>query len=94
MNDAVKLLFEMAYLPVAQTKNRYNGGDFLKVAVELLDDIRKNTNSTNEIKDAATTMVYCFNDLLNPKLTAQECDGMINLLVENNPMIRCATYFE
>jgi len=87
MNDEVKLLFEMAYLPVAHSKNRYNGNDFLEVAVKLLDEIRKRTNSMEEIKQAATTMVHCFNELLDPKLSYQECSGMINLLVKNSPML-------
>jgi hypothetical protein len=87
MNDEVKLLFEMAYLPVAHSRNRYNGNDFLEVAVKLLDEIRKQTNSMEKIKQAAATMVHCFNDLLDPKLSYQECNDMTNLLVKNSPIL-------
>ena len=87
MNDEVEILFEMAYMPIALERKRYNGGDFLEVAVKLLDELRKRTNSSEEIKRAASTMVNCFNNLLNPKLSYQECNGMVNLLVKNSPIL-------
>jgi hypothetical protein len=87
MNDEVKLLFQATYLPIAHARNRYIGSDFLEVAVKLLDEIRKKTNSSEVIKASARTMVYCFNDLLDPKMPDTDCNGMVNLLVNNSPML-------
>lgn len=84
MDEEIKILFRTIYLPIANSRNRYNGNDFLEVAVKLLDEIRKQTNSSEKIRLAAVTMVHCFNDLLDPKISLRDCDELVDILVRNS----------
>lgn len=88
MNNEIANAFRMAYLPVAQKRNRLNGEDFIGVAVPIMDSVRKQTSSPADIKKAARTMVLTFNDWLNPKLTIDQIEDWIDLLVENGPLTR------
>lgn len=88
MNNEIANAFRMAYLPVAQKRNRLNGEDFIGVAVPIMDYVRKQTSSPADIKKAARTMVLTFNDWLNPKLTIDQIEDWIDLLVENGPLTR------
>ena len=74
--DELKMLFQMAYVPVSQVMQRLNGKDFIGVAVPLMDSIRKETSDPRRIKEAAQVFVYSFNDMLNPKLTASWEKGL------------------
>ena len=89
-SEELKMLFEMAYVPVAQVMQRLNGKDFIGVAVPLLDSIRKETSDPRRIKEAAQMFVYCFNDMLNPKLPFEQLNDMVTLLVNNGPFVRKA----
>lgn len=89
-SDELKMLFELSYMPVAQVMQRLNGKDFIGVAVPLLDSIRKQTSDPNRIKDAAQMFVYCFNEMLDPKLSYTEMNDMVKLLVNNGPLVRQA----
>lgn len=86
--DEIKVAFELAYLPVAQIRQRLNGEDFIGVAVPLLDYVRDQKSDSATIRKAARTMVSAFNDMLNPKLPDNECENMVELLCANGPMIR------
>ena len=88
MNDEVKLLFEMAYLPVAHSRNRYNGNDFIVVAVDIMDGIRKQNVSQDVIRQSAITLIKCFNEQLNPKMPKEDCIEMAKLLVNNSTLLR------
>ena len=92
IDNEIKMLFEICYLPISQQKQRLNGGDFLKVAFEIMDQCRKETTSVEKLRSASYTLVNCFNNLLNPKISEEECENMINMLVSNNPMIRQMIY--
>ena len=85
----VEMAFELAYTPVTLVKRRLNGQDFLEVAVPLLDQIRDQFgDNSQEVEIAARTMVYAFNDKLNPKLAKDDLDSMIRLLVNNGPLVQ------
>lgn len=88
MDQEIKVAFEMAYLPVAQLRQRLNGQDFIGVAVPIMDCVRNQTSGGKKIREAAKTMVYSFNDLLNPKLPHDQLENMVNILVKNGPMVR------
>lgn len=88
MENEIKMLFELAYLPVVHQNQRLNGGDFLKVAFDIMDALRKQQISDLKINDSARTLVHCFNNLLNPKMSLKECDDMTHILINNNPLIR------
>lgn len=87
-SEELKMLFQMSYVPVAKVMQRLNGKDFIGVAVPLLDSIRKQTSDPNRIKDAAQMFVYCFNEMLDPKLSFSDMNDMVSLLVNNGPLVR------
>jgi len=88
--DELKMLFQMAYVPVSQVMQRLNGKDFIGVAVPLMDSIRKETSDPRRIKEAAQVFVYSFNDMLNPKLSYSDMNDMVSLLINNGPFVRKA----
>lgn len=90
MDKEVKVLFDAIYLPVASKKGFYNGTDFLKSAFQIMDEVRKETMDDEKIKLAAFTLVKCFNDLLNPKMTNSECNDIMHILIKNSPISRGA----
>lgn len=44
MEENVKMLFQLAYHPVMYANQRLNGGDFLSVAIPLMDALREKTD--------------------------------------------------
>ncbi|MFV0330186.1 MAG: hypothetical protein ACK5KL_10280 [Dysgonomonas sp.] len=88
MDKEVKILFETMYLPIALGKGFYNGNDFIKSAFQIMDKVREKTTDEEKIKRAAFTLVKCFNDLLNPKMTIAECNDIMAMLVRNSPTSR------
>ena len=87
MNNEVELLFEMAYLPVAQKRQRLMGQDFLAVAYHLMEELKKQNSNPVFLEDAAKTMVESFNNMLNPKMSRDDMDGMIDYLAHGGIMI-------
>jgi hypothetical protein len=90
MNQEVKILFELAYKPVVLKRKRLMGQDFLAVAFHLMDELKKQNNNPAFIQEAATTMVYAFNDMLNPKMSQYDMQDMIDSLVHGGMFIRAA----
>lgn len=90
MNSEVKLLFEMAYLPVVQKRQRLMGQDFLAVAYHLMGELKKQNSDPDFIEDAAKTMVESFNGMLNPKMSRDDMDSMINSLAHGGMFIGAA----
>ncbi len=88
MEEEIKMLFQLAYLSVATANQRLNGGDFLSVAVPLMDELRKQNNNETFLRKAARIMVEEFNNLLNPKLPAHELENMIETIYNPGPMTR------
>lgn len=87
--DEIKIAFELAYIPIAQMRQRLNGQDFLGVAVPLLDSVREQIGDDEDIiRKAAQTMVSSFNEMLNPKLSLQNQEEMVDLLVNNGSLTR------
>lgn len=48
----------MVYLPVAYANKRLNGGDFLSVAVPLMDNLRKQLKNEEFLKEAARILFH------------------------------------
>lgn len=88
VDEEIKMLFELAYYPVMQKNQRLNGKDFIETAVLIMDECRRQNLSKEQLESAAYTMVQTFNEMLNPKMTEKDIEGMTNLLVNNNPIIR------
>lgn len=79
----------MAYLPIAFFRQRLNGQDFIGVSVCILDYLREQPNvNEDDIEIAAHTMVHSFNDMLNPKMSENELDDLVQMLVNNGPLTR------
>jgi hypothetical protein len=86
--ESTKLLFEMGYMPVAMSRERFNGSDFIVIAVDIMDGIRKQNNDTDVIKQSAITLVKCFNEQLSPKMPVEDCIEMVKLLISNSELLR------
>jgi hypothetical protein len=91
MDEEIKMLFQMAYLPVAYANQRYNGGDFLSVAIPLVDECRRQKpNDEALIKRACRTMVLTFNDMLNPKMPLDQINEFVEMIYKPGPITRAA----
>lgn len=88
MEEEIKMLFQLAYYPVMYANNRLNGGDFLSVAIPLMDALREQTTDDDKLKKAARIMVLEFNNLLNPKMSVKQIDDTIKMVYEPGPMTR------
>lgn len=51
MEEEVKMLFQLAYHPVMYTNQRLNGGDFLSVAIPLMDVLREQIDDEAKLKN-------------------------------------------
>lgn len=88
IDSEVKILFELAYIPVAQKRNRLMGQDFLAIAFHLMEELKKRNNNPKFIHIAANTMVQTFNDMLDPKMSEYDLQNMIDTLVRGGLIIR------
>ena len=88
INSEIKTLFELTYFPIAQQRQRLNGKDFIETAVLIMDKCRTQTQSVEKLRSAAYTMVYTFNEMLDPKLSQMDIESLTDLLVDNNPITR------
>lgn len=88
MEEEVKMLFQLAYHPVMYANQRLNGGDFLSVAIPLMDALREQTDDEDKLKKAAHIMVLEFNSLLNPKMDVHQIDDLINTIYKSGVMTR------
>lgn len=88
MEEEIKTLFQMAYFPIMHANQRLNGGDFLSVAIPLIDAIRARTNDEVKVKKAARIIVLEFNNMLNPKMDVQQIDEIINTIYKPGVMTR------
>lgn len=50
MEEEVKILFQLAYHPVMYANQRLNGGDFLSVAIPLMDALREQIDDEAKLK--------------------------------------------
>lgn len=93
MEEEVKMIFELAYLPIVAKNQRLNGEDFMRTAVPIMNELSKqlkdeSENSKNsKLRNAAYTMVHTFNNMLNPKMPNDQCEDMINMLSGGNPIL-------
>lgn len=88
MEEEVKMLFHMAYTPVMYANNRLNGGDFISVAIPLMDELKKEISSEASQKKAAKIMVLEFNNLLNPQMDVHQIDDLIKLIYNPGALTR------
>lgn len=88
MEEEVKMLFNMAYIPVMYANNRLNGGDFISVAIPLMDGLRKEITDEILLKKAAKILVLEFNNLLNPKMSVQQMEDTIQMIYNPGPVTR------
>ena len=88
MDEEVKMIFELAYLPVMHANQRLNGGDFLSVAIPIMDALRKEISNEAILRKAAKTMVLAFNEMLNPKMSEQRINEGIQLVYNPDPKTR------
>lgn len=88
MEEEVKMVFQLMYLPVAQANQRLNGGDFISVAIPLMDELRRQNPNEVLLKKAARIMVMEFNNLLNPKMPVHQIDELVNLIYKPGEMTR------
>lgn len=88
MNQEIKTLFMMAYYPIMYANNRLNGGDFLSVAIPIMDDIKQRLSDEKDIKNAARIIVLEFNNLLNPKMSVQQIDELVQTILNPGPITR------
>lgn len=88
MDEEVKLLFQMAYLPVAHANQRLNGGDFLSVAIPLMDELRKQNPNEVLLKRAARTIVLEFDNMLNPQMSVNQIDEFIQMVYSPGQLTR------
>lgn len=88
MEEEVKMLFQLAYYPVMQANQRLNGGDFLSVAIPLIDALKNQMNDEAKLKKAARIMVLEFNSMLNPKMDVHQIDDFINTIYNPGAMTR------
>lgn len=70
--EEIRMLIEMAYMPVAFANNRLNGMDFFETAVETLKALVRKRSTINKY-EAAKVMMDFFNSQLDPKITESEC---------------------
>lgn len=88
MENEVKMLFELAYMPVAYANKRFNGGDFISVAIPLMDGLRKQISDDAQLRKAAQVLVLEFNNLLNPKMDLHQIEDLIQSIYNPGPMTR------
>lgn len=88
MEENVKMLFQLAYHPVMYANQRLNGGDFLSVAIPLMDALREKTDDEAILKNAARIMVLEFNSMLSPKMDVHQIDDFINAIYKPSAMTR------
>lgn len=88
MEEEVKMLFDLAYKPVMYANQRLNGGDFISVAIPIVDALRKQISDDSKLKKAAEIMVSEFNEMLNPKMSVQQIDDVIQLIYNPGPVTR------
>lgn len=88
MEEEVKMLFQLAYYPVMYANQRLNGGDFLSVAIPLMDTLREQIDDEAKLKKAARIMVLEFNSMLNPQMDVHQINDLINTIYKPGAMTR------
>ncbi|WP_304317520.1 hypothetical protein [Phocaeicola plebeius] len=88
MEEEVKMLFQLAYYPVMYANQRLNGGDFLSVAIPLMDALREQIDDEAKLKKAARIMVLEFNSMLNPQMDVHQINDLINTIYKPGAMTR------
>mgnify|MGYP003294207162 FL=1 len=88
MEEEIKMLFNMAYIPVMYANNRLNGGDFISVAIPLMDGLREQISDETLIKKSAKILVLEFNNLLNPQMDVHQIEELIQTIYNPGPMTR------
>lgn len=88
MEEEIKMLFNMAYIPVMYANNRLNGGDFISVAIPLMDELREQISDETLIKKSAKILVLEFNNLLNPQMDVHQIEELIQTIYNPGPMTR------
>lgn len=88
MEEEVKMLFQLAYYPVMYANQRLNGGDFLSVAIPLMDALREQIDDEAKLKKAARIMVLEFNSMLNPQMDVHQINDLINTIYKPGVMTR------
>lgn len=93
MDEEVKMLFELAYMPVVHKNQRLNGEDFMRTAAPLMNELSKQLKNESEttrnayLKKAAHTMVHTFNNMLDPKMPNSQCDDLTKMLSGGSPLL-------
>lgn len=88
MEEEVKILFQLAYHPVMYANQRLNGGDFLSVAIPLMDAIREQIHDEDQLKKAARIIVLEFNGMLNPQMDVHQIEDVINMIYKPSDLMR------
>lgn len=88
MEEEIKMLFNMAYTPVMYANNRLNGGDFIGVAIPLMDELRKQISDEVLLKKAAPILVLEFNNLLSPQMDVHQIEDLIQTIYNPGLMTR------
>lgn len=79
--EEIRIATELAYMPVAMKNKRYNGSDFLEVAIQLKDEEFRE-NPSIDIEEAAIAMLETFNSKLNPKMSRSDMSGMAKMIAK------------
>ena len=82
--EEAKLAFNLLYMPVAIAKNRLNGEDFIKVAIDIMKEAKRNKVSETDKEIIAKTLVSEFNSKLNPKMDDSMDKHLVNILTGNS----------
>lgn len=88
MEEEVILCFKLVYMPVVLANQRVNGGDFLSVAIPLMDELRRQSPDEVSLKKAARIIVLEFNRLLDSKLSSSEIDNLVGLIYNPGEVTR------
>lgn len=86
--EEIKLLFDLAYTPIMLTNKRVNGGDFLSIAVPIMDALRSKGCDEIFLKKSARILVTEFNNLLSPQLDIEAINDLVETIYMPNDFTR------
>lgn len=83
-----KASFELIYMSIAQSNNRLNGQDFIKFAISIMKEAKRNNASEEEKRLIVDTLIGEFNKLLNPKMDRNQIQTIENILLERSSIFK------
>lgn len=84
----IKMTFEALYMPVALSKQRYSGEDFMEVAIEIMREAKRNNVFDLHKELIASTLIDEFNNKLNPKLEEDQKQTFMKVLTGRSMLIK------